>query len=472
MKTIGRMKFQYLQRNLGALILTLLILSGTIFSLNAQQVFSTADSAYFANIKDDPARLQVIVDSSGNSRMSAVALNLLGLLDFKSKHYDDAAKKFSAVRENFPSTPEGDEALYFLARIDGLQKNLTQSKTEFGQYIEREPHGYWIEGASYFYVKVLLALDDSSAVSQAGAFLNQFPTSFYAKDAQFLLVRYYRDRTDYGNAIIEARKLLDHYPSSTYANDLQYQIGEYYYRLGSVENAEHYFQALVDTSQPNTERSAIGQYLLAELYEKDHQYDKARAEYMKVRQNNPSVANWVALSEYAEALSFREQAQEQRDTTFDAQALSSFSSFIKNHPTDKRTPRALIGMAQLYEDHGQFDNAVRSYDMLASFDTTTMSNISSDVRATEMTEVKKLKAQAHLAKALLLRNSMKNIPAALAEYQSLLSTDSTNEEALLGKGISLHQLNRDAEADSIFVKLKGKPDDAGKAASQYLEHNN
>ena len=220
-----------------------------------------------------------------------------------------------------------------------------------------------------------MKLNDPSSLQKIREFLIEYPPdSAYSNHAQFQVIQYYKKQKDYINAAIEAKKLVSIYPNSPYTEDMKYQIGDFLYNAGKSGEAKSYYRTLIKDNKFNTEPAAIGQYLLGEVYDKDGDYDNARLEYKKVKQDNPSINNWLVLSDFAVALSYYNESLEVKDTSNikpDSVKLNTskelFEKFIIDYPTDKRTPGAEMTLADIYKQRNEFDKALEVYNNIISF---------------------------------------------------------------------------------------------------------
>jgi tol-pal system protein YbgF len=77
---------------------------------------------------------------------------------------------------------------------------------------------------------------DESIAAFSG-FLNRFPNSQYADNAQYWLAETYYVKRDYESALIEYQKLIELYPASKKQSHAMLKIGYSYYELGQYDQA-------------------------------------------------------------------------------------------------------------------------------------------------------------------------------------------------------------------------------------------
>lgn len=285
-------------------------------------------------------------------------------------------------------------------------------------------------------------------------FLNTFShDSTYANHVQYRIVQHYLWNDDLENAIIEGRKLVEEYPNSVYADDISYQMGDWLNRINRKELAKEHYRKIANKSTPNTERAAIGQFLLAATIDKEKDYEGARAEYAKVKSEHPSVLNWSILSDYAIALSYYNEWLEDMDTVKQRLAENNLYKFITTYATDKRIPNAIMTMANMRFILKDYYEAISSLDMLANFNSNQMTNVASGHLEKELAAHMKLKTDGKLLKANILNFNLMQFEAAISTYNEVLSIDDLNEVALLGKAKAMISHNSMVEAVPVLEKI-------------------
>ena len=461
----------------------IIIVSGFFFNIVPQINFSSKDSLYFESVKDDTSKLRELTNHF-ESEVCLKAHDRLGFINFKSGNYNASESEYRFLKNNSPDSKEGKEALFFIGRLESFKGNAEEAKQSYENYLGTVKKGQWTQGAKYFLITQLMKLNDPSSLQKIREFLTEYPPdSAYSNHAQFQVIQYYKKQKDYINAALEAKKLVSIYPNSPYTEDMKYQIGDFLYNAGKSGEAKSYYRALIKDNKLNTEPAAIGQYLLGEIYDKDGDYDNARLEYKKVKQDNPSINNWLVLSDFAIALSYYNESLEVKDTSNikpDSVKLNTskelFEKFIIDYPTDKRTPRAEMTLADIYKQRNEYDKALEVYNNIISFNIDNMTNVSKDYKEKEIASYKELSINARFAKALLLRNELNNsghpdaLSDALNEYKTILQEYPDSKEAKLGEAVTLLDLNKVDEGIYILKSLSVENSPEGETAKSLLEN--
>ena len=418
--------------------------------VKAQVAFTAQDSLFFIRIQNDTTKLRQQTQNLG-STLARKAHHRLGFLKYKNRDYKNAKKEYKTLRQFYKNTKEGKEASYFLGRVESFDDKIEKAKQHYEDYLQEDPNGYWKEGASYYLILQYLHLKDNRALPKMREFLNTFShDSTYANHVQYRIVQHYLWNDDLENAVIEGRKLVEEYPNSSYSEDISFQMGDWLNRINRKELAKEHYRKIASQSTPNTEKAAIGQYLLAETMESDKDFEGARAEYAKVKANHPNVYNWSVLSDYSTALSYYNEWQENDDTTKYNLAESSLLSFVETYSTDKRTPLAYMTLTTLYALSNKHDEALSALNNIIVFDETQMTNVAEGHMEKELEAHSELVIKAHVQKGHILSYDMKNYDEALEEYQIVLTKDTENGEVLFSKANTLINLRRVEEALTIL----------------------
>ncbi|MBN2571059.1 MAG: tetratricopeptide repeat protein, partial [Ignavibacteriales bacterium] len=315
------------------------------------QGWTKTDSLEFEKIKDDTTELRKWTNDIG-SKKSIKAHGRLGFIKFKEKNYKDAEKEFRILEKYAKKEKEGKDALYFIGRIESFKDNIPNAKKYYEDYLIEDPNGEWAQGANYYLILQKRKLKDTDVLQEMDKFLKKYPNEFYTPHVKFNKVEHFIINNQYDKAIEVSLDIIENYPETNYAKELQYQIGDFYVKQGKYEEAKNYYDKLIKQKNKNTEPSAISQYLLGETYEQQGNFKKARNEYKKAKDENPSIENWKILSDYSIALSFYNEWLTTQDTTCLDSAKVLLTSFTTNYPTDKRTPRAMLTIADIYYSFG------------------------------------------------------------------------------------------------------------------------
>ena len=450
----------------------------SIRTVSAQDILSKKDSLLIETVKLDTTKLRELSERHKGKKVGARVLREIGINALKAKKYDEADKEFKTLRNSYLGFEESKDVVFLSGRVAFLKgreattrNSDAEAKQHFEQYIGFGGEREFTEAAEYYLNRVLSRMKTErpdANIKRWRKFITKRPNAFYTPHAKFSLIQEYKKRKDYASAIGEAKSLIEKYPESNYAKDLRYQLGDFYCQLGTCEEAKNHFRKLVQANPANTEPAAIGQYLLAELYEKDGDLDGARGEYAKVKKHNPAVSNWSILSDFAIALTYHREGNEHGDTIKLGEAQKRLEQFCKDYPTDKRTPRAMMTLASMAQHAQRFEDALQWFDSVIGFDTTSISNVAPGHRVITVQEHIKLVMQAHLSRGNIFRTSMSKPEIAVIEYETVLKSDLTNGEALIGKALCLLDTGREEEAKAILRQVASGTSEVRATAEQIL----
>jgi len=411
----------------------------------AQKGLNKSEKEKFYNAKNDTTMLRKFTEELG-SNLALKAHHQLGFLKFKGRDYKNAEKEFKLLRKFYKNSDEGKASLYFLARMATFKDSLKEGKKLYEDYLKEEPNGAFAQGAKYYRILQMKKLKDPNKLASLQEFLKEYPDSFYTQHVQYQLVQHYKYAEDFNEAAKEAKKLVDQFPNSSYASDMQYQVGDFLYKANKKEEAKAYYSKLAKESTPNTEHSAISQFLLAETMENMGDGNIARVEYQKVKHNNPNISNWSILSDYSIALSYYNEWNEKRDTVNLALAKSKFKEFIDGYSTDKRTPSACLNMSNICGEEKKHEESISYLDKVINFNTSQVTNVADGFMEKELESHEELVFKAKLEKAHIYSTNLDMEKEALSLYNNLLSEYPNNGELLISKANSLAKLSRVKEA--------------------------
>jgi DNA uptake lipoprotein len=436
----------------------------------SQSVLPPVDSAAFESAKKDPQRLRQIANEHRGNRIGAKAQNQLGILALNSKHNDDANQSFLSVYQQYPNTPEKTDATYYLGFVQKRKEQFDQAAAYFKEFLSNNPTGELAEQGKYFLVRAMSEIKDPEFVTAARAFLASQHTVTKEKDVviQNELVRYYDEKKDYTQALAEALKLVKEYPTSPYVHFVEGRIAEYYMLLGDMQGAINYCNALLNKYPANTNDAARAQLMLADAYKNSKDFNRARIEYAKVGTMNPSAKDRVNAAEYYSLLLDLRDANAKKDKAAFTEVLKNLKAFVQRHPKDHHIPKALMNIAELSRNSGNYQEALAAYDGIIQFDTSLVVTGGLHRRSKDLIEHRTLVQETHMAKGMMLRLRLHNPKAALTEFEAVLDRNPNKTDALLNKAVCLLDLKQKNEARPILQRLVNEGTDMKKVASQLL----
>ena len=201
------------------------------------------------------------------------------------------------------------EDQFALAKREFEEKQYEKANIEFQKLIFNYPGAVFIDSAQY-----LLAMSNFNqedyflAVAEFNKLISSFPTSQLSDDAAFMVAlcdfkmsaRAELDQNHTEQAIEELQNFLDDYPTSDRAKEAQdllresrsklakkaYKNGRLYFNMRKYDAALIYLEEVVNGFH-DTEWLAPAQFQIAEVYFRQKKYDRAKEEYEKFLENFP-----------------------------------------------------------------------------------------------------------------------------------------------------------------------------------------
>jgi tetratricopeptide (TPR) repeat protein len=436
----------------------------------SQWALSPTDSVSFENAKNDSQLLQQIVAAHQGDRLGAKAQNRIGVLAFNGKNNDDAKQAFLLVYQQYPNTPEKTVATYYLGCVLNRKEQFDQAKAYFKEFLSSNPKDSKAEWSRYYLVRVMSETMDPEFVDSARAFLSMQHNKTKRNDAaiQNELVRYFDEKKDYAQALAEALKLVKKYPKSPYVHFVEGCIAEYYMLLGDMQGAIDYCNALLNKYPANTDDAARAQMMLAIAYKNNKDFNRARIEYAKVGTMHPSAQGRVNAAEYYSLLLDMLEANTKNDTTALTEVLKNLKAFVKRHPKDHHVPKALMNIANLSRNSGNYQDELAAYDGIIQFDSSLVVTGKVHRRSNDLKEHRNLVQEIHMAKGMMLRLRLHDSKAALTEFEAVLDKNPNKTDALLNKAVCLVDLGQKNEARPILQRLVNEGTDVKEVAAQLL----
>jgi len=203
----------------------------------------------------------------------------------------------------------GVEEQFALAKKEYEKKHYSEAILEFQKLIYNYPGAAFVDSAQYLLGMCYFKEKDyPSAVGEFKKLLTSFSESPLADDASFMIgFAHYKDspkaeldQKNTSRAIRELEDFLEEYPQSEYAKEAQkllfearskmaqklYKNGRLYFKLKHYQSALLYLEEVLD-QYADTKFSAPANFLIAESYLKQKKYDLAELEYRKFLERYP-----------------------------------------------------------------------------------------------------------------------------------------------------------------------------------------
>ncbi len=128
-----------------------------------------------------------------------------------------------------------------------------------------------------------------------------------------------------------------------------------------------------------------------------------------------------------------------------------------------------MNIAGYYKEKNNTEKALETYSKIAKFDSTKISNVSPEFYSNEIEGLNDIKSKAHSMKALIYRTKQNDYKKALEEFDAALKINKENDNALMGKSLTLLRLDNRDEAREILTKLVVKNSKLKEIAQKHLE---
>ncbi len=196
-----------------------------------------------------------------------VDLYVAGVDLMKKKKYDDAVKKFTAIREQYPFDPMALVAAVKLGDTYFLKKDYVLATSTYEDYFKAHPDEenipYVLFKLGECYEKLSPSVDRDQANTVKGIerityLRNRYPASQYAiesegrlkafiqklADRELYVGEFYVRTAQYNAAIMRLEPMLKQYPDSKNTDKALFYLYDAHRQLGNQEKADEYLQTL------------------------------------------------------------------------------------------------------------------------------------------------------------------------------------------------------------------------------------
>ena len=190
---------------------------------------------------------------------------------FKNDDAEKTKTKIQTIMEDFPDSKERIAALMLLADIHYKEREFEEAKFHYQKFTELHPAHKFADRAHFYKAMANYKLSDlasrdltpvHSALEGFETFIHDFPKSTYKDQAQ--------------KKIKKCQDIL--------AQNI-FEIGKFYFRTGSYQSAINRLKSLM-VQYPTNSYVAEAEFLLAESYFHEQNYNKARDHYKTVLRNH------------------------------------------------------------------------------------------------------------------------------------------------------------------------------------------
>jgi TolA-binding protein len=364
--------------------------------LAVESLFNIADVYFRANyFHEADSVYQIIINRYPENQIAVESSLKLAQSAYNSGNYDLAVERYQSFIEQYPAHPKTKDALdgiqlsyYQIGQIDQasetLMKVIDQTSNSdlaidaryrialnyfqekkyqeaieaFKEILTQYPSSSYAVDAQFSLSKCYLAQEDYQAASQElMRFIQYFPNGAQIAEAHFLLGVSYYQTESYLSAIDYFSKIIQDYSDSEYYGPALKNSGWCYDRLKETDRAIHNFQQYV-LLYPDAEDTAQLKLQIARLLNDTGKTDEAVIKFQEMQ----NVADPLVVIEASYRLGMIYLSQEQQ--TKAEKAFQTASNITEGD--DYYRLSALAQLAALYENKGEVNKAIITYERLAN----------------------------------------------------------------------------------------------------------
>ncbi len=207
----------------------------------------------------------------------------LGLTFLKFSRYDAAIMAFEAHRRRFPQSKLIDDAAYALGLAYFQREDYSASRDLFQRFLadykdsSLAPQALYLLGTSLFNLgKFSEAIEVFRSVIKAYGSDTEL-----CQKAEYEIADCYYQMGDEKEAMARFKALRAKYPDSSLTVEVMWWLGEYYYRQRDFALAKRYFSSLI-SDFPKSALVTDAGYALGTIAEEEGDYTQALAQYAQV----------------------------------------------------------------------------------------------------------------------------------------------------------------------------------------------
>lgn len=246
---------------------------------------------------------------------------------YKSKNYKKAVEELQKLLKNYPRAREAADAQYYIARIYEEQDQLAAAFKNYQIVIDKYPFSersaeivkrqYTIgnelmegKGKRNTFVNAVVG-GDYDVVEVFRAVIKNSPYGEYAPAAQYKIGQYLLEKQLYQEARDEFEKTINDYPDSEWAKAAKFQIAlsdakrssgaQYDQKItaAALNEFKEFVKKFPDAQLTEKakdhidtlhEKEAESNFLIAQFYEKQKQYDAAKIYYNTIVDSYPDTS--------------------------------------------------------------------------------------------------------------------------------------------------------------------------------------
>ncbi len=327
------------------------------FAVDAQLRY--AQSAYNAgNYQEAAARYQKFVDTYPSDERSKTALEGIQYCYYQMGQTDQAAETLQKVANQSANADLAIDAKYRIATNYLNEKKYDDAVREFKDILTQYPNSSYAADAQLSLAKSFMAQEKyQDAAREFKQFVQYFPQNNQVAEAQFLLGICYFNAESYLSAVDCFDKVITDFSESEFIPACLQNSGWSYTRLGDADRAEDYFRRYLDANPQAEDRDKV-QLQLAINCQSDSKTEDAKSLFTELMK----TTDRAIASEAAYRLGMLLM-----DAKDEVKAKLVFRKAVDlGEPGDYYRLSSLAQLASIYENDGEQQKAITTYELLAS----------------------------------------------------------------------------------------------------------
>jgi tetratricopeptide (TPR) repeat protein len=306
-------------------------------------------------------RWEQLVRLSPAAETSEKAWARAGDLYFTAGHYDEAARCYRGMLENFAGSGAAATGMLRIAQCAYNAGDDALAVERYSDVLDRFPNSPEGQQAEEGLEVALYRLGQSEGGTAALAQLvERNPTSSFAADAQFQIASKLYDAGEFARAAEEFRRVVSQFPGFVSADRAQFLMADAYEQAGSMAESQSAYEQF-GAFFADSELSRTVHFRLGSQYFEQSDFLRTAMEFSLVLQGE-------TRDELSTAALFNLALCQQMLGDFESSA-SSLTRYREWFPSDERARDVALQLAQLYRDSSRFAEAIAEYKTALEFKT-------------------------------------------------------------------------------------------------------
>ncbi|MDE0318013.1 MAG: tetratricopeptide repeat protein [Candidatus Poribacteria bacterium] len=298
-------------------------------------------------------KFKQLIENFPNSPQVENAWYAIGQLNYKLGNYQDSRTAFNNILVNFPNSEFKDDAQLLIAQSFLDENNYDQAYPEFDKFATEEFKNYPDLHAESMY-KAAYCLHqlnkNDEALGRYTKFIAQFPEHELITAAYFDQGAIYTQRKDYDKARANYKLALQSTSDWGLQAEVQSAIGRIYFDQGKYKNAIVSYTNLLER-YPDSHFIAEAKLGIADSHFHMESWSEAVTAYKRILNDHKEVSDYIPYCTYQIGEAYYKLGTKQNNAGQKQQAietlkhaLSWYQKAIKEHPKDDIVPHARYGV--------------------------------------------------------------------------------------------------------------------------------